>query len=223
MTTSANLVTALADLLPRTAIRTQRCPVNLQLYALRQTWRSWAEKTEAWHQTLTLDLVANQLVYPLTYSNAEVEFRRVVAVWVRNAAEVAQNLPGRELEPEQYNALLPSAANAGAPSDNGTPQVVFCMAPATTAVTGGLLVKVALIPWQNSQIDPPAAVLTYASDALVAGALAELAGMSGKPWTNARMGEDEGGKFARLCAQAKTDALRKGGSQTLSYRPSSFF
>lgn len=311
MAASPNLITTLAGLLPRTNIRLRRCPQNLQLYALRQAWRTWCAKGEAWLQTLTLDVVASQQIYSLVYgttggadtsvlvvsgagtagfnqsytlvggqwvgqtdadyaivnlypwkllkrgvvdafydsssgtalgpytvaggtapaptvaygtlTGSEVEMRRVWDVWLRNDADVSANRRGLPVPHERYTVLLPSGAMAGAPGDNGTPRIVFADCASTVAVTAGMLVDVALVPKQNSTVEPPATVLLYASDALCAGALAELAAMQDKAWTSPRLAAEQAELFGNLVAQARADVLRGGGKNTQTYKPDSFF
>jgi len=206
------MLNKLEDLLPRTAVRLRNCPAAVQLMALRAAWREFCDRSDAWREDEVMDLVADQFAYtlPITW---DAECRRVVAAFVRTAADVAAGRDGEQLDPSGYKM-----------KDNGATAIItFDLAPASVAVVGGLLVRVALVPYADSIEPLPADRLNYGGAALVSGALAHLYQQKGKAWFDANLFEAESERFTRAIVQASRDADAQGKLGPICYRPPEFF
>jgi hypothetical protein len=118
------------------------CPNTLAVQHLQQAARKFCERTEAWREKLpAINLVVDDVTYTLTPSY-DCEIRRILEVWLRTETDVTNGYDGTlqtydkyEYEPEGSVLTLADAI---------TPK---------TAVTSGLVVKVALVPYLVTDVD----------------------------------------------------------------------
>lgn len=206
------MLNKLEDLLPRTAVRLRNCPAAVQLMALRAAWREFCDRSDAWREDEVMDLVADQLAYTLPIQ-WEAECRRVVKAFVRSADDVTAGRDGQEIPPDRYTMK----------DDGATAVLTFSLAPASVAVTGGLLARVALVPYADSIENPPPERTNYGGAMLVSGALAHLYQQKGKAWFDENLFEAESERFTRAIVQASRDADADGKLGPICYRAPDWF
>jgi hypothetical protein len=136
------------------------------LRALRTSGKRFCEQSGAWRQNLTpITTVANQLYYTVV-NTWSADITGIARVGARIAVEIAKDADadGTEISSGSY-VYQPD-----------TKRLKFSQAPATSAVTNGLMIKAVLVPNFNSSEIAEWFISLY-TDAIIGGAIAEICGM----------------------------------------------
>jgi hypothetical protein len=154
------LIPSVKDKLPASPLKGQA------IRSLREAAQRFCFETEAWKEALpSVNTVANQTAYTLATS-WQAEIRRIHSVYLKTAAEVTSGAIGTEHD-VTYDTFSPA-----------TSVYRFGSAPASTAITGGLVFTVVLVP--NLQADEiPEWLLGLYGMAFVYGAIADLCSHKG--------------------------------------------
>jgi hypothetical protein len=116
------------------------CSRALALQHLQQAARYFCIETEAWQEKLAaIDLKDATTSYTLT-TDYEAEFRRIVTVWIRTETDVTNGDEGTVQDFDKYT-FTPAATLEL--DDSIEPQ---------EDVTDGLVVKVVLVPYLNTDV-----------------------------------------------------------------------
>jgi hypothetical protein len=236
------MINLLSDLLPQLSPRLRNCPANIQLAALRQGWRDFATRSGAWRDTIKLAYVPGQLTYALMPQwDAEIlavvtDEGRCCGVRTRTAYDQTMNWAGTVLSGNMYDVLLYAdplgamnqnilpAQPSSAASSNGIASLILRDVSVVLAGVVEICVDVILVPTLNPSDDSlPISLANYAGGGIVSGALAWLAGQTGKPWMDAGMFKLESEKFSDECTRAFMDTVRGGRNTPIVQHPSEVF
>jgi len=122
------LIPSVVDKLPATPLPGQ------VLRALRDAAQRFCFETECWKEPLpAVDLTANTLTYTIS-TTWQAEVKRIYAVTLRTAADIAANRPGRDHDFSRDSY------------DPSTGVYRFYSAPSAIAVTDGLIFTCVLVP-----------------------------------------------------------------------------
>jgi len=150
-----------ADLVSRMARDIPNFDHQDTLEALQDAGREFCNLSEAWYENLaSINIVADQQSYTLS-TNYQARFKRIKAVHILSSTDVANGDEGQLMDVSYYKLVLPKTLKFDV---NHTP---------STAVTGGLVVEVVLVPNMASN-ELPAWVIDRWAEAIIGKAMYEL-------------------------------------------------
>lgn len=175
--------TSFSDLLDLLVLEVPGCPTALLTQQLQQATRKFCEESEAWREKLAaISLVAEDVTYTLTPTYT-CEIRRILEVWIRTADDVTNGNDGTLQGYDKYT--FDPLTKVLTLDDSIEPQ---------ESITGGLVVKVALVPYLKTDVHTAliaggvtAAFLNLWAEPIMAYAKWSLMRMPGKAWTNPQL------------------------------------
>lgn len=179
------MISNYSDLLPLVVPELPGCPEPLILQSLRQAGRDLCGESEAWRDTIEMNIVASQSDYVLV-PIWDAEIRRIIEVRVggTTSAEISPSL--YEFTPSTNTLTLDSEPSA--------------------ALTDGLVVKVALVPTLFAN-ELAGWFMERWNEGVVAGCKAMLMLMPGKKWTNQPLSQKYLHDFAHSVALARHEIV----------------
>lgn len=176
------VITSYADLYPLMAPELPGCPEDFMLQALRKSTRKFCQDSDAWRKQLaSINLVADKLDYVLS-AGVEAEIKHIIEVRINTAAGITSGDIGVLIIPSLYTYHAEATIRLGVVQAAGTLSLDDSLKPAA-AVTGGLEVKVSVVPLMNSAVIDMD-FLTRWAEAIISGTIFSLMTMKGRKWTD---------------------------------------
>lgn len=207
--TTMNAVTKLEQLIPLMAMRLPGCPDEVMTQGLRDAWRMFCQRSDWWRPAIDISLVEGETNYALNLPAAS-HIKRMAFVGLRQQADIDNNLDGAE---------LPDAAYRLAQDDQtGDYTISILWTPAVDA-TNALRVRPILVPKLATPEPVADWVIERWGDGLVAGTVATLAAMRGKPWSSAQTAGLAQLDFEREVSRARRQNIAGFSDSLQTVRP----
>lgn len=165
------------------------------LFALKRATRLFFQRTEAWQYALdAIDLVAEQRSYSIIPDRSALVVR-ILEVRLLSTEEIASGFEG-SITPGQFYEFTPPST-----------LVLNDQIKPHAAVTGGLKVKIVLIPNLES-VEVDEQVFNRYGEAIIAKAIYDLKGEAKKPWSDPAGRMDWQAEYLRGISNARGDLAR---------------
>jgi len=178
----------LSDLIPYIAPYLPGCPTPLVLQNLRTVFNEFCDKSEAWRETLTIDVVDGQTEYELVPTVGDCIVKRVVSVY---RVDTFNRFSSLQMDVTQYHF-------------DGNTTLTLYGTPAADA-TGGLTVVVSLRPRISDRTSEVYATDTFLErwwHGIVQGVFAALRIMPKRDWSDPALAQVNRADFSSAIALA---------------------